>query len=179
MDIRKRVLIISKIVSMNPGGGKTAIMKYIYLLQKVYKLSMGYDYSIYTYGPYSSEVMEDIDFANNMAFIKVERYNTGAGGYRITPDDGAARILSEEEAVVPEYEHSIQAMLDLFGDKSARDLELLNTIIYIYSNFKENNWDMEGVQANVHEIKPYFDVKVISEEYNWLDSQGILEKSIS
>ena len=45
----------------NPGMGKTAVMKAMFMLQQVKGLSLGCDFSIYTYGPYAAEIMEDID----------------------------------------------------------------------------------------------------------------------
>jgi len=55
VDLSKRMGVISSIVKLRPGLGKTAMMKYIFLLQKVYKVPLGYDFEIYTYGPYASE----------------------------------------------------------------------------------------------------------------------------
>lgn len=181
MEQNKRIGIISEIVHENPKSGKTAVMKYLYLLQKVYRLPMGYDYSIYTYGPYSSMVMEDIDFADKEKIISVKRevYDNGISGYCITPSERASEIIAAEEETVQKYKKSIQEMLSLFGGKSAKELELLTTIIYIYSNYKANQWDTDGVADNVHEIKPHFDVATIKAEYEKLNSQGIFEKAIA
>jgi len=178
MELNKRISIISEVVSENPNIGKTALMKYIYLLQKVYKLPMEYDYSIYTYGPYSSAVMEDIDFADNMNIINVERelYDNGISGYCITPSEKAQEIINAESETVQSYKTLIQEMLSHFKNRNAKELELLTTIIYIYSNYKVNNWNLTEVPSNVHEIKPHFDVKTIESEYEKLCSLGILEK---
>ena len=54
--------IIFELVSQKADLGKTAIMKFMFMLQQVYKVPLGYDFKIYTYGPYSSEVMDDMDF---------------------------------------------------------------------------------------------------------------------
>ena len=45
----------------DPGMGKTAVMKAMFMLQQVKGISLGCDFSIYTYGPYAAEIMEDID----------------------------------------------------------------------------------------------------------------------
>lgn len=71
-NLNKRMGIISEITKKKPRLGKTAIMKYIFLLQKVYNVPLGYDFEIYTYGPYSSEVMEDIDLAKHQDIISME-----------------------------------------------------------------------------------------------------------
>ncbi|MGB4289543.1 MAG: restriction endonuclease, partial [Dethiobacteria bacterium] len=42
--------------AISPQFGKTAIQKMIYLLQAVYTVDYGYEYSFYTYGPYSFDL---------------------------------------------------------------------------------------------------------------------------
>lgn len=105
-------------------------------------------------------------------------YENGLSGYCITPLEKAAEVIEREKDTVEEYGVSIREMLALFGDKSAKELELLTTIIYIYSNYKANQWDTGEVPENVHEIKPHFDIETIKAEYEKLDSLGILERSI-
>ncbi|MDL2218492.1 hypothetical protein LJC27_07510 [Christensenellaceae bacterium OttesenSCG-928-M15] len=181
MDLQKRISIISEIVTEHPKLGKTAMMKYIYLLQKVYKVPFGHDYSIYTYGPYASTVMEDIDYADHMDVIDVERqiYDTGKSGYCITPSKKAKVVIENEADTVQEYALAIEEMLSHFKDKTAKDLELLTTIIYIYSNYSANGWPVEEVLQNVHEIKPHFDITTIRKAYDELNALGILKKAIA
>jgi hypothetical protein len=123
--------------------------------------------------------MADIDYADNMDIIDVERevYDNGMSGYCITPSDKAREIIAREEETVQKYKAPIQEMLSSFGDRNAKELELLTTIIYIYSSFKTNRWDPDGVPNNVHEIKPRFDIETIETEYERLNSLGILEKA--
>ena len=181
MDLQKRVSIISEIANESPGLGKTAMMKYVYLLQKIFKVPFGYDYSIYTYGPYASTVMEDIDYANSIEIIDVRRqiYDNGISGYHITPSKKAEYILEKEAETVHRYKPVIGEMLSLFKKKSAKDLELLTTIIYIYANYTANGWQVEEVPQNVHEIKPHFELEMITKECNELNSLGILERAIA
>ena len=135
MDLRNRLGIISKIVDEKPGLGKTAIMKHLFILQKVYKVPLGYDFEIYTYGPYSSEVMEDIDYAKQLDIVLVEReiYPGGFSGYSISPIEKLKSLLENEKATIAKSNESINNVLETFGDRTARDLELLTTIIYLYS----------------------------------------------
>ena len=178
MDLQKRISIISEIVNEHPGLGKTAMMKYIYLLQKVYNVPFGYEYSIYTYGPYASLVMDDVDYAYSGGLIDIKRevYANGSG-YHITLLEKGEDIISKEDETIQKYKESINKMMSLFKDKSAKDLELLTTIIYIHSNFITNNWPVEEVPDNVHEIKPHFDEETIKAEFKRLDSLGVLKSA--
>jgi hypothetical protein len=116
-----------------------------------------------------------------MNIIDVEReiYDNGISGYCITPSGKADKSIAKEEEPLQKYRGSIQNMLTLFGDKSAKDLELLTTIIYIYSNYQSNRWNIEEALKNVHEINPHFDIERINAEYERLNSLGILEKAIA
>jgi uncharacterized protein YwgA len=181
VESEKQIGIIAKIVSENPGKGKTALMKYVYLLQKVYKVPMGYDYSIYTYGPYSSEVMADIDFLSNTDIldIKREKYDNGTSGYNITLTGKGRQNVAANEELIQEYKSPIKDMLSLFGNRNAKDLELLTTIIYVYSSYIANHWNTEEVPGNVHDIKSHFNIEKILFEYKNLDNLGILQKAVA
>ena len=179
MELENRLGIISKIVKDNYEAGKTALMKFVYILQHVYKVPLGYEFSIYTYGPYSSEVMGDIDYANANDVIRIHRdnYSSGMVRYSISCGDNAKKYLDHASEIIHRYQSSIQEMLSFFGKKSAKELELLATIIYIYFNFQTNGWDMSEVTVNVHEIKPYFSMETIQSEYDRLSELGIFEKA--
>lgn len=179
MDLQKRMGIISAIVNEHPGLGKTAMMKYIYLLQEVYKVPFGYEYSIYTYGPYSSTVMEDIDYADNIDIINVERqvYDSGISGYHITLSKEPKASIENDAEFVQEYMPAIQEMLSHFRAKNAKDLELITTIIYLYSSYAANKWPITEVIQNVHDIKPHFNLATIKTTYDELNSLGILQKA--
>ncbi|MDD4802808.1 MAG: hypothetical protein PHF24_07700 [Syntrophomonas sp.] len=182
IDLNKRLGIISEIVKEVPGLGKTAMMKYIFLLQKVYKVPLGYDFEIYTYGPYSSEVMEDIDFAKHQDIIAMEmvNYSTGHSGYNLTPSTNSEKVIKEANEFVSTYKHSIEKVVALFGNKTAKELELATTIVYLYGTYAANNWDctLEEISSNVRDIKPHFDIATIQIEYRHLDDLGILKQAI-
>src|SRR3989338_2893888 len=55
--------------------GKTILQKLIFLFLRDIKnsqISLDYKYSIYYYGPYSSELSADLNFAQDINFIRVE-----------------------------------------------------------------------------------------------------------
>lgn len=180
-NLNKRMGIISEISKRKPGLGKTAMVKYIFLLQQVYKVPLGYKFEIYTYGPYSSEVMEDIDWAIHKNIISSEMitYSSGYSGYSIKPSINAEKVLEEEAEFISTHTKSIEKMINIFGNKAAKDLELSTTIIYVYQTFIANNWrcNIDEVSNNVHEIKPHFDISTIRNEYKSLEEQGILKRN--
>lgn len=175
----KRIGVISIITEMKPGLGKTAMMKLIFLLQVVCKIPLGYDFNIYTYGPYSSGVMEDIDWARHQNIISVETvvYHTGHSGYNLKPSNNIEKIIKKESDFISTYQSDIEKVIRLFGNKAAKELELLTTIVYLHRNYIMNNWNCnrEEISKNVHEIKPHFDISEIQREYSYLDELGFLK----
>lgn len=182
VDLSKRMGVISSIVKLRPGLGKTAMMKYIFLLQKAYKVPLGYDFEIYTYGPYASEVMEDIDYANHQDIISIERviYTTGHSGYHLSPSSKIEATVDKEKEFISKYEKSVREVIDLFGEKSAKELELTTTIIYLYGTYIANHWKctLETISDNVREIKPHFNIETIRNEYKHLNELGLLERAV-
>lgn len=182
VDLSKRVGMISKLVAEKPNLGKTAIMKMLFLLQQVYKVPLGYDYEIYTYGPYSSEVMNDIDFASQTGAVSINAvmYPTGYIGYNLKSTDKTDEAISAAGEIVTDNSDALKEVISLFGDKQAKELELSTTIIYLYANYMANNWDASAdeITANVHEIKPHFDLGTIHQEYDRLKEKGLLDKAV-
>lgn len=177
-NLNRRVSLISKITEMNPGLGKTAMMKLVFLLQTVCKIPLGYDFNIYTYGPYSSEVMEDIDWARYQDIISIETviYPTGHTGYNLKPSINIKKIMQEESKFIAIYQPEIEKVVSIFGNKTAKELELLTTIVYLYQNYIMNHWEcnIEEVSKNVHEVKPHFHISEIRKEYTYLEDLGFL-----
>ncbi|MCL2828894.1 MAG: hypothetical protein FWD99_09205 [Oscillospiraceae bacterium] len=177
MDMAKRFDIIRELATKNPGLGKTAMMKYLFLLQQIYKMPLEYDFEIYTFGPYSTEVMEDIDFAEcqNIISMKTVSYPSGHVGYSIHAEDSQA-----DKSFSTSFEKEINELLKLFGEKNAKELELSTTTVYLYHNSKMNDWDCskEAIAHDVHEIKPHFSLEIIKAEYDRLEANGVLKKVV-
>ena len=71
MNTLERVTVITEIARRDANIGKTAMMKFLYLLQTFFSVPLGYDFEIYTYGPYSQAVMSDIEFAYHNGNIRI------------------------------------------------------------------------------------------------------------
>lgn len=163
--------IVLNIMKLSPNLGKTKLMKIVYMLQQVKNLNLGYDFDIYTYGPYSSEVLESVDELINEGLVlsNIFQYSNYVG-YKLSLTDEGTRALSD----INDNENS--AILDIlsFAEvKTARELELCSTIVFIYNFYSrcKQKGDQIAVKNKVHEIKPHFDEKTISNAY-----QALVEK---
>ncbi|NLP14863.1 MAG: hypothetical protein GX383_10420 [Clostridium sp.] len=72
----------------------------------------------------------------------------------------------------------IDTVIELFGGMSARDLELRSTIICLYKNYLQNNWEIDSdeIASDVMELKPYFSKQEILNAYEQLDKMSIFTR---
>ena len=62
-----RLAVLSDLVQRAPGRlGRTAIMKLAYFRQTVKEVPLGYNFRLYTYGPYDGDVLTDLSQAEAM-----------------------------------------------------------------------------------------------------------------
>jgi len=96
-------------------------------------------------------------------------------GYSIKPKNCSDKSFSIS------IKDKLDELIRLFGNKTARDLELSTTIVYLYSNYKKNSWDndCDTLSKDVYEIKPHFTLEDIKFEYSTLEESGILELSVA
>ncbi|WP_242823540.1 Panacea domain-containing protein [Thermoclostridium stercorarium] len=155
--------------------GKTALMKYIYILQEVFNIQLGYEFSLYTYGPYCSDVLADLDYTEAIDGVKIYSVDLGTGGYCIKPSKKTDEYIKKSEDFISQNEERINEIIELFGDMTARDLELRTTIIYLYKNYLQNRWEINRyeISDSVRELKPYFSLEEILNAYNQLEEMNI------
>ena len=170
--LNDRLSIIYEIAKRKSGLGKTAMMKYLYILQTVYNVPLGYNFGLYTYGPFATEVLDDLDYADANKIIIMETAETAVGaGYSIQPSQG----YEDNEGFTNKYNKQLDKMLGIFEDDCAKDLELSATIIYMYRNAKRNGWrtDEDNIVSDVYDVKPYFKKEVIKDEFERLNESGV------
>ena len=173
MTVLEKVSIIAKMVETTPNIGKTAIMKCLYLLQTIKKVPLEHHFEIYTYGPYSSEIMDEIDYANQSGYLDVSSvsYPSGQFGYSISCSDKGKALL-KSSSIVSKYSLDVQEIMTEFGEKTASDLELLSTLIFVSYVYKIH--EKEQICDLVKKIKPKFTLSKIEEEFVFLLNKSYL-----
>ena len=144
--------LTSQLEGVSPQIGKTVIQKMMYLLNRVSNVPTGYDHTLYTYGPYSSELSEDVAIVSAMGGVKL---NDGIrGGYEISPSENAPWILSKSNEFVTKYTSEIKKLVETFGKYKARELELRSTLIFLSQN--DLKIEVEELKIQLLDLKPYF-----------------------
>jgi len=158
VDLAKRMK------NKQPQFGKTALQKMIFILQEVFKIDCGYEYALHTYGPFSSQVVHDLDLVETSRGVAVESIGPSSG-YTILPGQEADRFREKAADFLenPDVQDAMNRLVDEFGDYSARDLELISTIIYVSTDLADHNgppsWDL--ALQTVKQLKPKFSEHII------------------
>jgi uncharacterized protein YwgA len=154
--------------------GRTALMKLIYFLQTVKKVPLGYRFSLYTYGPFDSEVLADLTQVQEQGGVvsKTVYYPNGYG-YEIRPGEHAADIQAPAKEFLQEHETAIQAVIQEFGKLSPADLELASTLVFA-SLEAEGKLSKDELAQRVKQIKPRFTPGQIKEQLESLAASGYL-----
>jgi uncharacterized protein len=152
--------------------GRTAVMKFVYFLQNLRGVPLGYRFSLYTYGPFDQEVLADLAQADGRKLVKstLVPYPNGNYGYEIE-----ARAQRTKDAVEG-YRDDIRWVLDRFGGCSASELEMLSTIVFVdrSSTQKDAMISLSDLARKVHNIKPHLAQERIEREARRLTDEGLL-----
>ncbi len=146
--------------------GRTALMKLAYLLQTVKGVPLGYNFRLYTYGPFDEDVLNDLGQAESMQAVvsKMIPFGGGTGyGYEFVAGPSADRVRGRLEDKISKYQGELQWAIDRFGSLSAADLELLSTIVYADrdSFARAHQGSLDELTKLVLEIKPRFSAEYV------------------
>lgn len=153
--------VLAACVQRSNKPGRTALMKYAYLLQTLRGVPLGYRFRLYNYGPYDEDVLTDVRMATNAGLLKstLVTYKNGYG-YEFEVGDQFAENEGEVNAAVAEFDDSIEWLMGEFGSESAARLELISTIFFALCD-KTRRRDKNELVSIVHEIKPHFSPETI------------------
>lgn len=152
------VYLSEQLNDVSPQFGKTVLQKIIFILQEVYRVPCGYRYSLYSYGPYCSQLLRDLDMVEHLHGVDVCRVPSGFGGVAIFPGDKFKQVKDRGIDFIEVYKEKINNAVKLFGSFTARDLELRSTILYCCSDMKNmgQSYSINDLVSVVSEVKPKY-----------------------
>lgn len=128
--------IINKLTLKNGAPCKKTLQKIVFLIE-ARRVTLGCDYGIHFYGPYSY----DLDFAVR------ELCEEGILKIEYTAQEHTISVLGDYNS---QYKNSIvDKTIDEFGKDSPSELELLATALYVYLKLK----DTDKIHSGVVKIK--------------------------
>lgn len=151
--------------------GRTALMKFMYFLQTLRDVPLGYRFGLHSYGPFDSDVLSDLGEAELLGYVNSEvKDYPGGYGYEITGTDP-----SSESEFLDEYEDDIGWVIKEFGPGNSADLELSSTIVFADREERPSSHSIEDLASLVHQVKPHFSKARIIRRIERLNEKGLLE----
>lgn len=142
--------------------GKTALQKHCYFLQTLFFTDCGYDFRLYTYGPFDSQLLADLDEAEMYDAVNI-LFDSSIGGYRIRPGAMAKSLVKTHSQFISGISDKLENVLDEFGPYNAKELELRATIVYAEREAEAEGRELEidALVSAVKAIKPHFSHETI------------------
>lgn len=159
-----RIALIAYLAEHSLGKwiGRTALMKYCYFLQVLRAVPLGYNVSLYSYGPFDSAVLSDLGDAEALGIIEETPFLTGYG-YKIKNVVSYEELEELASGFLEKHKEDIDWVIQQFGAESASDLELDSTIVYIdrEASAAGHHLSEDRLVQQVREVKPHFAESVI------------------
>jgi uncharacterized protein len=177
---KSRLALLPVLAERAPAGhiGRTALMKYMYFLQAVRGVPLGYSFSMYSYGPFDSAVLADLSSAETLKIVDVTPVEFSGGyGYRIRPGGRAEVARKNATQFLSKYSKDIDWLFSTFGKLNSAELELASTIVYVDREFleRQQHTSIDVVTQRVHDIKPHFTREHVRGFVESLIDEGVLE----
>lgn len=171
------VYLAEKMQEKGQRFGKTALQKLIYLLQTIYQIPVGYHFSLYMYGPFCSDLMDDLDYVSCIGGVAVSM-EEGSVGYTISLSSNAELIKDKGRDFLTDYQPQIDELLETFGAMRVRDLELRSTIIFVDRDAVAGSREIgrDDFVQEIKSIKPHFSYDEINQAVDELESLGYIER---
>ena len=159
--------------------GRTALMKLAYFLQTIKGVPLGYNFRVYTYGPFDEDVLNDIGQAEMMQAITSTMipFNNASGyGYEFSSGPAANQVGTLVAERIKPYRNEIDWVIEKFGSRIASDLELLSTIVYAARDRLDRTFPIsfDELSKQVRDIKPRFSAEFVKESIQLLAEMGLL-----
>jgi uncharacterized protein YwgA len=173
-----RLATIAELARRGEGRfGRTAIMKLCYFLQTLAEVPLQYSFRLYTYGPYDSQVLEDLKIAESIGAVQSKSFEWPGGyGVAIAHGDKSDALVKRAGPEFGKIKTHIEKITREFGDRNASDLELLSTIIYVDRSYRASgkSLSISELISHVHDVKPHHDNNKIKSEVETLLKKHLL-----
>ena len=175
-----RTAVLARMVGNAPQQklGRTQVMKLFYFLQELKGVGLGYDFRLFTYGPFDAEVLGDLATACSLEVVAEQTVIYARGyGYDITPGKHAGRLSQELERAAPALASQVDEVVREFGSLGAAELELRSTILFVDRELGQAGTvaTAQDVAARVRQIKPHFTEATILDRIKQMKDKAWLE----
>ena len=153
-------------------------MKLCYFLQVLKGVPLGYRFTLYSYGPFDSNLLSDLGTAESRGAVhSTVVYYPGGYGYNIQKAARGDAALAEGAEFLDKYRAALDWTLAEFGSLGSANLELQSTIVFVDREASRNSeaLTLPELARRVGDVKPHFQEAVILENSTRLYEKGLLK----
>ena len=165
----------------NKWIGRTALMKYMYFLQILKGVPLGYHFTLYSYGPFDSSVLHDLGSAEALGLVEsaLEAYPSGYG-YRIESKIEADEVRELGGDLLSKNRDEVDWVLKEFGGSNVAELELESTIVFVEREASKGDtlFTVHDLVGQVRDVKPHFSRVEIEQRVGRLQKLDLLKHVI-
>ena len=147
-----------------------------YFLQTLRDVPLGYSFTLYSYGPYDKDVLDDLDYAETLGVVEAQRVEYRGGyGYKIRADSGLESAKNRSSEFLSKFDEDINWVLRQFGEMGSAELELASTVIYADRESPKESQTLKELARRVREVKPHFTEEQVFARAACLQNKNLLE----
>jgi hypothetical protein len=162
MEFQKHVLILAMIEALSAQGarcGKTAVVKGLLLAESAGLLEPRFRFFLYKHGPYSTEVLDDVERMVSYDAVAVE---PGLDGYGVLLKPAKmASYVKQQSPLSDEARAVIDRVCGFIRQRNVLHLERLATAAWIRT--REAIDDPDDVAQRLHALKPHISLEAARE----------------
>jgi len=175
-DFYNRLKVIDYIVKKEQKIYKTALVKILFVAQELYNVPLKYRFGLHIYGPYAPEISSEIIYLEqNKNIYSTPQTINNYVSYELTPAEQLCDFPEDDQNFINTHKNTIDKILEYMADMPVKELELVSTIIFVWSRFYK---DEELLIKKVNEIKPHFKSDKILKKYNELLEKEFLSQEL-
>lgn len=168
-NLEKYAAILQKICTVS-GTGKKKAQKLMYLMERK-GVELSLDYTIHFYGPYSEKLDEALHVLDTQGIAQID-----TSGYTHV----IHIVQTQNESTIAQELPIIEKVLEVFGHKSALELEAITTLDYAATSLLHGRGNDEDIIHEVEKIKGQkFSRSQLKKDLQLLHDQDFLLPSIS
>ncbi len=169
--------MVEKSEQTDRKAGRTALMKFAYLLKEIQTVPLDYRFTLYTYGPFDSRLLDDLSYAEALEGVK-GTLASFPGGYAFEYSLGLKgnELIARAQNFLGQYDEKISSIVREFGSMNAGELEMIGTIIYIDRSTRKRGFSnsIDELSRKVVGVKPHLEFNVVREETGSLQEREYL-----
>ena len=146
--------LADKLAAKGSWCGETNIQKATYFLQDLVNVPTSYEYILYTHGPFSFELRDELTELRADRLLQLEIRQPPYGPSWV-PTPTSREIRQQYPKTLKRFQKQLDFVANEFGPLGVGELERLGTALYFIREVSESD---DERAKKIHEIKPHISI---------------------